>query len=317
MRIILQVIAGPERGRKVQMQLGQSARFGRTEWADFSFASDKELADEHFLLDYSRQGLKLRALGGDRVVKLNSTPVSESTVQHGDQIEAGKTMWQVLFAGQPTPPTQAERAAAAAAAAAAAVPEPPKERTPLLLCEELELGDDEADLANSCKTDDEWIDKLAENEKYSSALRVQAFLLPAREAVWWAAVMVNQSCAGVGAKRKSVDVDAEVAGLTWAVDANEDHRRDAERAAARTKCDGPGAWVALAAFWSGDSIAPPELEAVKPDPRLTSQAVATAMVIAAYLDKPGQHKAKFAKFLATGRDIQQGKIKLPAKDAGK
>lgn len=313
MRITLQVTAGPEKGRKVYLQQGQTARFGRTEWADFSFPKDKQLADEHFLLDYGRTNLKLKALGADRIVKVNGAPVAEIQLNHGDNIEAGETTLQVLFAGQPMPISPAAAAAAAAALAASAEEaEKNKVRLPIHLCEELEFGDDEADLANTCTTDPEWIDKLAANQKFSSALRVQAFLLPQREAVWWAAQMVDQT---MGAKLKPADAAAYAAGLAWALDPNEDYRRDAERAAAKTKCDGPGSWVALAAFWSGDSIAPVEIDPVKPDHRLTSQAVATAMVISAYQEKSAPPATRFARYLAVGRDIQEGKLKMPTEPA--
>ena len=44
MQLTLQITAGPHAGRKVLLRSGQIARIGRTEWADFSFPRDADLA---------------------------------------------------------------------------------------------------------------------------------------------------------------------------------------------------------------------------------------------------------------------------------
>ena len=52
--------------------------------------------------------------------------------------------------------------------------------------------------------------------------------------------------------------------LAWVEEPGETRRRRCEAAAGKTKFDGPGSWLAMAAFWSGGSIAPDDMGDVPP-----------------------------------------------------
>ena len=69
----------------------------------------------------------------------------------------------------------------------------------------------------------------------------------------------------------------------------------------------------MAAFWSGGSIVPAELNAVPPDDKLTGQAVTSSLMIAAVSGDPTKAKERYRSFLAKAPDIASGKIPLPEK----
>src|SRR5215203_5295727 len=104
MQLTLQITAGPHAGRKVLLRSGQVARIGRTEWADFSFPKDSDLADVHFAVQCQLHAAKVRKLAADRPLTLNTKEVAaEADLQSGDTIQAGQSAFVVLFDGQAKP----------------------------------------------------------------------------------------------------------------------------------------------------------------------------------------------------------------------
>src|SRR5262245_14245401 len=192
MQLSLQITTGPHAGRKVLLRSGQVARIGRTEWADFSFPRDADLADVHFAVQCQIHGAKLRKLAADRTLSVNGQELSEAELKPGDKIQAGQSAFVVAFDGQtaakPSPMATLEGAAflAAGEAAASAVAEP-KEREPTALdiAEQLQLGDEPIAIAKTVKTGPELVSALAAAGAFAKAVRVQAHLLPKREAIWW------------------------------------------------------------------------------------------------------------------------------------
>ena len=68
----------------------------------------------------------------------------------------------------------------------------------------------------------------------------------------------------------------------------------------------PEAWAAVAAFWSGDSMAPEGQPAVPPAPHLTGTAVAGAVALAAVRGDAARRDARLKRFLESGRNIAAG-----------
>jgi hypothetical protein len=57
---------------------------------------------------------------------------------------------------------------------------------------------------------------------------------------------VEEAC---GDGLKFMDAAARDSARTWVEDPSELHRRQCDAAAGKTKLDGPGSWLAMAAFW--------------------------------------------------------------------
>jgi uncharacterized protein DUF6931/type III secretion system (T3SS) inner membrane Yop/YscD-like protein len=319
MQLTLQITTGPHAGRKVLLRSGQVARVGRTEWADFSFPGDTELADVHFAVQCQLSGARLRKLAADRPLAVNSEEVSEAELKPGDVIHAGQSSFQVAFDGQTslaqdkrilTGTAAAAAAGAVAGGAAAAKPTDDKQPTAKEIAEYLEQGDDVLAVAATVKTGPELVAALATSGEFAHAVRVQAHLLPKRHCVWWGLLCVEEVC---GDGLTLADAAAKGSARTWVEDPSESHRRQCDAAAGKTKLDGPGSWLAMAAVWSGGSLMPPEMAPVAPDERLTGQAVTNGLMIAAVTGDATKGKARYRTFLSKAPAVASGQIPLPDK----
>ena len=94
-------------------------------------------------------------------------------------------------------------------------------------------------------------------------------------------------------------VDALVAAEKWSKEPTEEHRRNAERAAEQTKYKDPSGWIALAAFWSGGSLAPPDQPEVAPAAHLTAKAITGALMLAATHGDPLLANGRYHEFLSS------------------
>ncbi len=107
-----------------------------------------------------------------------------------------------------------------------------------------------------------------------------AYLLPRREAVWWALQCVR---AMLGA---SADDEALRAAETWVRAPDEDNRRAALAAANAGDLSAPTTWLAFAAGRSGGSLSPPD-QPPMPAPRSAcAMAANTAVMMAACAGDP-------------------------------
>jgi hypothetical protein len=68
------------------------------------------------------------------------------------------------------------------------------------------------------------------------------------------------------------------------------------------------AWTGIAAFWSGDSIAPEGERPIPPLPEQTGTAVAAAVMLASVRGDGAQYAARLKRFLDSGRDIASGGV---------
>jgi hypothetical protein len=317
MQLTLQITSGPHAGRKVLLRSGQVARIGRTEWADFSFPRDADLADVHFAVQCQIQGAKLRKLALDRTLSVNGKQLDEAELQAGDTIQAGQSAFVVVFDGQTQAPSSSmatlEGAAfVAATGAATAASSVAKEREPtaLEIAEQLQMGDEQIAIAKTVKTGPEFVAALAASGAFAKAVRVQAHLLPKRPAIWWGILCVREAC---GDDLAPAEAAAQDAAHEWVEEPGESRRRRCESVAGKTKFDGPGSWLAMAAFWSEGSIAPEEFGEVPPDDKLTGQAIASSLMIAAVSGDATKAKDRYRAFLVKAREVASGKIPLPEK----
>ncbi|MGC9271083.1 DUF6931 family protein [Acidiphilium sp.] len=135
------------------------------------------------------------------------------------------------------------------------------------------------------------------------AARCFAHALPKREAVWWAAM-----CASYTTPDDLAEADraARIAAETWVRTQTEDARRTAMALAEQVGFQSPEAWTAVAAFWSGPSIAGADMPPNPPAPHLTGVAVAGAVVLSSVRGDPAMRLVRLERFLGSARDIAEG-----------
>lgn len=149
----------------------------------------------------------------------------------------------------------------------------------------------------------DFLSALLAAELMNDAVGVMAQALPKREAVWWAC-LASRSL--VDAQTPPAVVAAVEAAEAWVYRPSEETRRAAMDRAQATKFDHPGVWAAVGAFWSGGSMAPPNLPAVPPAEHLTGVAVAGAVNLSAVMRQPEYAKDKLKAFLGQAIDIANG-----------
>lgn len=147
-----------------------------------------------------------------------------------------------------------------------------------------------------------FVDKLVQASLFADAVDFLARGLPKREAVWWACVCARDL---PPAPDKPQFEKALKAAEAWVYRPAEDNRRSAESTANAIKESHPAKWAAMAAFWSGGSMAPVGAPEVRPAEDFTAKAVSGAVQMAAGLD-PAQIEARRKAFLAYGVDIANG-----------
>ncbi len=143
---------------------------------------------------------------------------------------------------------------------------------------------------------------LSEN-RLTDAVKFLARALPKREATWWACLAARSALADITRKE---EIAALESAETWVYRPSEDNRRLAYARAQSAGFDNPSSWAAMAAFWSGGSMTPPDVPVVPPADHLTAKAVAGAVMLAAVQTDPAMANANYQRFIQQGMDIAGG-----------
>src|SRR6188474_1412912 len=121
----------------------------------------------------------------------------------------------------------------------------------------LQLDDQGRSALAGCKDAVEALDRLERAGLLIEATRLVAHALPPREAVWWACAC-SQHTASSG-DNPAVEAKLRAAAEEWVRHQTDELRRAAMAEAEKAGFSSSEAWAAVAAFWSGDSMAPPEV----------------------------------------------------------
>ncbi|MGH7129557.1 MAG: DUF6931 family protein, partial [Planctomycetaceae bacterium] len=179
---------------------------------------------------------------------------------------------------------------------------PASAKTAAELCRRIDLSEEARSQLGDGLSPLDFLDALTGDEFFPDAVRFLAHVLPKREAVAWGCRCVGKVLAG---RLPDHQAAALVAARQWTEDPTESHRRAAHAAAESLGFDGITALVAMAAFWSGGSITPPDAPVVPPADGLTGQGLTGALLMAAYATTPADAPAHFHAFLADGRGVLQ------------
>lgn len=117
------------------------------------------------------------------------------------------------------------------------------------------------------------VERLARESRWADAIAVFAYLLPRREAVWWAC----RCLMAAGDVVEAADRRAWAIAANW-VRSPDEQRRRAALAEGETGPQGrPATWLAQAAAWSGGSMVADH--PVMPAPDLTARALRAGLAI--------------------------------------
>jgi hypothetical protein len=116
---------------------------------------------------------------------------------------------------------------------------------------------------------------LVAKESWGPAVSFCAYLLPRREAVWWGCQSLRQ----LQPRRAPKDTQALDIAEDWVREPEEDRRIAALTLGQHGDHRAPATWMALAAGWSGGSVAPGFANAPAP-PHQTARAIRAGLMIA-------------------------------------
>lgn len=150
-----------------------------------------------------------------------------------------------------------------------------------------------------------YFETLRRDGRLHDAACFLAQALPRHEAVAWAARAVRD----LGASARPGEAEALKAALLWVQDPSETRRRAAWSASEQAPDDSPERFAALAAFFSGGSIAPPDCAPV-PAPRDTAARFAAAAVTLAAV-RSGDPDGGLARALDAGDSLAASGVQGP------
>jgi hypothetical protein len=169
-----------------------------------------------------------------------------------------------------------------------------------------ELSDEALALLAHDQEPKEYVELLLEHEHYADAVRFLSHALPKREAVWWAWVTARRSAGDDPPLEIQEVLEATEA---WIKDPTDPNRRKAMEKAEAADFSTAAGCAGLAAFLSGDSLAPPEMDPVPPGEYMAANAIAGSIVLAAVLREPETANEKFQAFVEQGMVVAD-KIQL-------
>jgi hypothetical protein len=162
------------------------------------------------------------------------------------------------------------------------------------LCARAKVGEEANALLTNQSTTKEFIALLVEKELFRDAIRLVAYLLPKREAIGWGCLCVRHMLASQPDKPSPpVQIVAE----RWVSAPNEENRWAAKEAADKEDPKTPSGLLAMAAFFAGPSMAPPNIQAVPPPDHITAEIVGNVVVLAGVVKEPEKAKEKYRVFM--------------------
>ncbi len=171
------------------------------------------------------------------------------------------------------------------------------------ICARFQPSDDALALMEETLSPALFLERLMDAELFNDAVTFLAQALPKREGVWWACLCVRGSMPRPPEANESAVLEAAEA---WVLEPSEQNRRASMTAAEALGFEAAAAWTGAGAFWSGGSIAPPDLPEVPPDDKLTGTAVACAVNVAAHRAPVSKPNDRYRQFLSQGFDIAAG-----------
>ncbi len=103
MRVILDVVQGPRKGRSFVVEGHDTFIVGRSRLVHCAMPEDSALSRDHFLIEIQPPRCELRDLGSTNGTFVNDQRVDRARLDSGDRIAAGQSVFLVKVEGAPPP----------------------------------------------------------------------------------------------------------------------------------------------------------------------------------------------------------------------
>lgn len=98
-RVVFELLSGPDRGRRLEMAGGQTIEVGRSEWAGWTVFYDPKVSGKHARIVVDHECCKLTDLGSSNGTFLNGERISEAVLKSGDRLQLGDSQFSVTVDG--------------------------------------------------------------------------------------------------------------------------------------------------------------------------------------------------------------------------
>ena len=147
----------------------------------------------------------------------------------------------------------------------------------------------------------EFLRSLVATGKIEDAVTFCSFLLPRREAVWWACRSARAPSGHIAEDRATALLAAEA----WVKQPDDEHRQAALELGTKGHFDDPLTWVALAAGWAGGFLISGPHHSIPMPQYMTARATRTAILISALSVKWDQRPAYLQACVADGTRLAE------------
>lgn len=175
-------------------------------------------------------------------------------------------------------------------------------RTALAVCRAAELDDDALALLGDGEQPRAFVEALIEAGNHVAAVQFLAHALDRRPAVWWAWVCARRAH---GDTPEPPIQEALEATKAWIADPSDANRRAAMARAEAADIGTPAGCAGVAAFFCGESVAPPEAEPVPPGEFMAAKAIAGCIILAAVIDPPEEAEDRYKEYLRQGLEVAE------------
>src|SRR4051812_13979973 len=100
MRVILDVLEGPRKGRSFVFERHDTFIVGRSRYVHCAMPEDSALSRDHFLIEVNPPRCEVRDLGSTNGTFVNDARIDRARLNPGDRIAAGQSVFVVRFEGE-------------------------------------------------------------------------------------------------------------------------------------------------------------------------------------------------------------------------
>lgn len=169
------------------------------------------------------------------------------------------------------------------------------------ICQAVGLDPEATDLAGPDDLPLDFIQALRGGEKLIEAVGFLAHAMPRREAIWWA-----WSCARdtSGEDAPEVVQTSLEATRRWITEPTDENRRAAYEAAQKADLMTPAGSAGAAAFFSGDTMGPPDQPPMPPGEFMAAKAISGCLILSAGAE-PEEMFTRLDEFLDRGLEVAE------------
>ncbi len=179
-------------------------------------------------------------------------------------------------------------------------------RTPADLAAAATIGDEAKALLAPGAAHRAFFDAMLAAGHFADAIKYLAHALPKREGVWWAWVTAKRAAGDAPPPKVKASLEATE---RWIAQPTDPNRRAAFDRAQEADLGTAAGCAGMAAFFAGESLAPPNVQAVPPGEFDTAKAIFGAVMLAAVSKEPEKAPEKFQAAIQQGLEVVN-KIKL-------